>query len=163
MQKPKEPALRHQSGNNSRHIYSGHYRDYHLFPKTNKKVLTEFNSYQRLLYERAMFGLGVYSAQEIKDMDRKKRKRIIKVHKRTKRIINVWKQEIIISLSDYIFEKYVPRMSENIKKLVACEPDPEVHCDMDLSKLGIKKKEIVKKLIEEKVLPQNFYELKTAA
>lgn len=113
--------------------------------------------YQNLLYERAMFGLGVYSKEEIQAMPPEKRKRILKVHKRTKRIINTWKQEMITTLSNHVFATLFPNMA--LAKSFLKDPgvDPDIHCDMDLADLGITKKDIILKLLEEKILPRDVF------
>ena len=145
-------------------VYDGIMSEYQLYGKSeyqNRRTI-ELNKYQKLLYERAMFGLGVYTEEEIYSMSKEKRKRISQVHKRTKRVINLWKQELLIKLSDSLFEKYFPRMpfTSSLKNF---KSDPLWHCSMKLEDFGVKKEQVIVKLVKEGILPHDFFELKTAA
>ena len=119
------------------------------------------NSHQNLLFHRAMYGLSIYTQEEIADMNWEKRKRIIKVHKRTKKVLNLWKQEILINISNSLFSKYFGRSPfTQILLSLYSEPDREYNCTMDFKTLNISKQQIIKKLFEEGIFPTNFYELK---
>lgn len=120
-----------------------------------------FNNYQNFLYNRALFGLAMYSQDEIKEMHWDKRKRIIKVHKRAQTVLNLWKQEIVVGLSNIFFKSIFPR-TEITKQLVEDkEPtDPNFTNKMSFKTLHITKEQIVNRLIKEGVLPINFKELK---
>lgn len=120
-----------------------------------------YNEYQNFLYNRALFGLSVYPKEEIDGMHYDKRKRIIKVHKRAQTLINLWKQKVIIELSNYFFTAIFPD-SPITKELTESfsEPD-EIHTNkMSFRSLGIKKEQVVELFIEEGILPRNFNEIK---
>ena len=119
------------------------------------------NQYQNHLYHRAIFGLSIYSQDEIKNMHSKKRKRIIKVSKRTQSILNLWKQEIIIAMTNKFFSEIFPGMAITNALLSDSTVDPSVRCNLSFKLLKIKKPAIIQKLLCEGILPENFYELKT--
>jgi hypothetical protein len=146
-------------------VYSGRLSDYQLYGKKIERFVEyekdEFNDYQNFLYKRALFGLSVYSKEEISIMHWDKKKRILKVHSRTQSVLNLWKQEIINSTVNKIFStlfhhsSFVKDMIENF----GTDTDPTYISKVNFKDLGIDKRQIVVKLIQEKILPVNFYEL----
>ena len=70
-------------------MYKGLYKDFQTFGESAKKTkcsqpLTKsYTEEQNFLYKRVMFGLTVYGPEELKTLHWQKRKRIIKVHKKT--------------------------------------------------------------------------------
>lgn len=119
------------------------------------------NQYQNFLYHRALFGLSVYSQEEIKAMHKEKRKRIIKVHKRTQRLLNIWKQEEVIRLSNAIFARMFPNSPVTQELLGNSNVEPEVKCPLSFRELNISKSAIIERLLVERILPNNFYSLKS--
>jgi len=118
------------------------------------------NSRQNFLYYRALFGLSVYTQSEIKNMRKDQRARIKKVHKRTRIVLNVWKQQLINQFTNNFFIDYFPK-SPLTKSLVENTIiDPEFKCSISLETLKINKRQVVDKLINEGILPHNFYKLK---
>lgn len=120
-----------------------------------------YNSYQNFLYNRALFGLKVYEKEELDNMHWDKKKRIIKVHKRTQSLLNIWKQRITIELTNHLFRDRFPD-SEITQDLIGKfgEVDPDFVNDIPFKLLRISKDDIVERLIEEGILPRNFRELK---
>ena len=122
---------------------------------------TSFNNYQNFFYNRALFGLAMYSQEEIKEMHPDKRRRIIKVHKRAQTVLNLWKQEIIVELSNLFFKTIFPK-TEITKQLVedSSPTDESFINKMSFKTLRITKDQVVSKLTAEGILPKNFRELK---
>lgn len=118
------------------------------------------NSRQNFLYHRALFGLSVYTQSEIKDMRKDQRARIKKVHKRTRIVLNVWKQQLINQFTNNFFTKYFPKSPLTKSLVESTTIDPEFKCSISLEALKIDKRQVVDKLINEGILPHNFYELK---
>lgn len=118
------------------------------------------NDYQEFLYKRAIYGLSVYTESQIKKMHWDKRRRITKIHKHTQDVLNVWKQKIITQETNDFMISLFPN-SSLVKDLVENYSDPDLayKCNVSLESLGIEKKDIVKKLLTEGVLPDNFAEL----
>lgn len=118
------------------------------------------NDYQEFLYKRAIYGLSVYTESQIKKMHWDKRRRITKIHKHTQDVLNVWKQKIITQETNDFMTSLFPN-SSLVKDLVENYSDPDLayKCNVSLESLGIEKKDIVKKLLKEGVLPDNFAEL----
>lgn len=122
----------------------------------------EFNSYQNFLYRRALFGLKVYKPDELKTMFKDKRQRIEKVHKRAQNELNLWKQTLTNNVFNALFSKYFSNspMGKELITTYGNITDPKYINKIEFKDLGVKKKDIVNKLIELGVLPKNFYELK---
>jgi len=116
--------------------------------------------HQNFLYNRALYGLSTYTPEEVVIMSPEKRKKIIRLHKKTQKILNLWKQEIVNTLANKLFTNIFPEM-ELTKSLVkfGIEGDPQYTNNMSFKMLKIGKKEIISKLIENKILPKNFNEL----
>ena len=117
-----------------------------------------YSEYQNFLYKRALYGLKMYDQEEVKNMHWQKKKRIIKVNKRTQKILNVWKQEITNVYTQIFFEQLFPK-SPVTADLKNCQyTDSKFKCTLSFKDLGLKKDHIVKKLHKEGILPKNFYE-----
>jgi len=147
--------------------YRGKLNDYHINGHSRKINFsnTNFNVYQKFLYNRAMYGLAVFSKEELEQMHREKKKRVKKVHIRTKVTLNIWKQEI----ANGIFQKFFRPQFVNSKSrignefidLYQNEVDPKIETQLSFASLGITKDQIISKLIKENILPKNFHELKS--
>lgn len=120
-----------------------------------------FNSYQNFLYKRALFGLAVYTQEELSKMHTDKKKRIEKVHSRAQTILNIWKQELCnqwtIKLLENLF--WHSKLVKDFNEKFGDELDPSYISKMDFKSLGVNKMGIINKLIQEKILPNNFYQL----
>lgn len=150
-----------------RHSYSGSFSDLQLFGsnfrgrKYDKIQHDSLNDYQSFLYNRALFGLAVYSQEEIKLMRWDKRKRIVKVHKRAQSVLNLWKQQIVNVWSTALFVAWFPKtlITQTLIETTG-DTDPTLINKMSFKSLRITKAQVVGKLIVEGILPPNFYELK---
>ena len=121
-----------------------------------------FNTYQNFLYKRAMFGLSVYSQDELQKMNSDKKKRVHKVHARCQHVLNLWKQELCNSFTNKIFQTFFPERSEAKFFFLTHKDsiDPDFINTLSFKDMGIKKEHIVQKLIYEGILPRDFYKLK---
>ncbi len=121
-----------------------------------------FNDMQNFLYKRAIFGIKVYTDEQLSKMNHDKKRRVVKVHKRCQTILNIWKQELCNDFTNRIFEKLFPRpeMSKFFYVTNRNTTDLEFMNTLNFKEMGISKKQIVDKLIVEGVLPKDFYNLK---
>ena len=121
-----------------------------------------YSQQQNFLYKRAMFGLKMYTREEISAMHWQKRKRIIKVHKRTQNELNLWKQSKLIEITNKflgLFSHPKKHSKESLGQIMLTEfitPDPKFICDMTFKDLGIEKQEVTTFLQEKGLLPANF-------
>ena len=130
--------------------------------KYQRLKLTE---YQVLLYKRALLGLKMYTKEERKKMHWEKRKRIERVSKRAQESLNLFKQERVNELCKSIQLQLFPN-SAAAEYLLSSEEigvDSEFINTLDLRSLGINRKHVIGKFVNEGILPKNFYHLKEAA
>jgi hypothetical protein len=123
-----------------------------------------FNAYQNFLYKRAMYGLGVYSSEEVERMRPEKKARIKRVNFRCQQVLNIWKQQICNKFTNDLFMHFFPKRELAQLFFVRYKDtvDPGFMNTLNFKDLGISKKQIVDKLILEGVLPKDFYSLKDA-
>lgn len=153
-----------------KHTYDGKYGEQQMYGSSyngNRYSRFEkdpYNEYQNFLYNRALFGLGVYHKDEVAKMHPDKKKRIIKVQRRAQTVINLWKQKIVITLTNHLFKTTFPD-SPIIKELIDSfsEPDDTYINRMPLRLLKITKPDIVERFIDDGILPKNFNELVDAS
>ena len=132
--------------------------------KYYQKIEVDFlNNRQNFLYHRALFGLSMYKQEEIVAMSKAKRKRIIRVQKRAQKILNIWKQQRLIHMTNTFFKTIFPDAPLAKDIVNSVEVDEGFKCTLSFKALGISKNMIVKKFLEEKILPVDFYEIKEEA
>jgi hypothetical protein len=133
---------------------------FYLQERLKQEVRIGLNEYQTHLLNRAMYGLDVFTAHQVKRMNKHKKIRITAKYEDTKEVLILWKHEIITKLSNAIFGittgacDFLPLLEET----------DTYHVEdrgylMSLTTLGIKEHQIVEKLINCRILPENFYEL----
>ena len=111
-----------------------------------------------------MFGLSVYSKEELLTMNADKKKRIQKVHIRCQSVLNIWKQQICNEFTNKLLMRLFPKTALAQLFFVTHKDviDPGFMNTLNFKDLGISKTQIVDKLIVEGVLPKDFYSLKNA-
>ncbi len=147
-------------------VYNGRLAEYQRFGNQYKRSHVEYerdkyNSYQNFLYKRALFGMSVYTEEEKAKMHTDKIKRISKVHERAQQILNIWKQELTHHYTAEIMLKlfHHSRIVKDYTEKFAGVTDPDYISTMEFKTLGITKDDIIQKLIEERILPFNFFKL----
>lgn len=121
-----------------------------------------YNSRQNFLYKRALIGVDVYDKQQIDEMSNEKLKRINKIHRKTQVILNLWKQEMLISKSNKMITLLFGDVKYGLLKEIKDNKaiDKDFICILSFKDLGITKSDVINRLIVEKILPKNFHELK---
>jgi|TARA_B110000503_G_C7162052_1_gene420083 hypothetical protein len=121
-----------------------------------------YNSRQNFLYKRSLIGVGVYDSAEIADMSNEKLKRINKIYRKTQTILNLWKQEILISNTNQMINNLFGQCKYGLLKEIISNTtiDKEFICTLSFKDLSISKHDVINRLIVEKILPKNFHELK---
>ena len=145
-------------------VYEGRLSSYQKYGTSFNKVQFEkdpFNSYQNFLYKRALFGLSVYQKEELDKMHWDKKRRIEKVHERAQKVLNLWKQEMTNQWLGTILSTVFHHSSfvKELNEKFGSETDEQYISKVDFKSLGISKQQVVEKLIQEKILPANFYQL----
>lgn len=148
-----------------RNHYTGIFKDLQAFgsaykgKRYMKYEKCPYSIRQNFLYKRALFGLELYSKEEVKAMRRAKRKRIERVHERAQKEINLMKQERVIEETNVIFSFFGNSRLANTLIEVFSEPDDSVLNKSALKDLGISKGDVIARLVKAQILPNDFFEL----
>jgi hypothetical protein len=115
---------------------------------------------QKLLYNHAMYGLKNYSEEEIRKMSYVKKMAILELFEQAQHQLNLWKQQLVHEKIGSFLTTIFHR--SEFAKALAHYPkaiNPWDKCTVTFRQLGIRKEQIVARLIEVGVLPANYYEL----
>jgi len=118
-----------------------------------------YNANQNFLYKRAMFGLSMYSEEELSKLTEQKKSRIVKLHRRCQNNLNIWKQEISIEWTNKLFRHYFGEHPFLKPFFDNTEPDPKFVNKISFKDLGITKDMIIQRLVQQGILPPNFYSI----
>lgn len=130
--------------------------------QTRKSIL--FNQLQNKLYRRLIFGLEALNKTELQTMKKTEILKVQEDHERTKKVLNQWKNEITSSYVDKMFSEIFWH-SDLAKEMVRYGQDPDAVNDentLSFKELGVTKKQIAVKLIQNGLLPVNFFYLSAA-
>lgn len=119
------------------------------------------SDYQNKLYKDAIHGLSYYSKKDIEKMSVRERTAIFRVNAKTQRVLNAWKQTIVNMEVDGFLKTLFPKSKivDQILEKTKTNYDDKIISDFSFAELGISKKQIINKLIQEQVLPVRFYSL----
>lgn len=141
--------------------YRGKYAAYQQ-GKLRLYANVKLNDEQSFLFNRALYGMTVYSPEEVSVMHKEKRKRIIKVNQRCQEILNLWKQELVNEFTNSFLKSYFWHSKVTDWFLNhGTFTDPEFTNTLSFKELGVEKQDIINKLVDEGILPKNFFELKS--
>lgn len=119
-----------------------------------------YNDYQNFLYSRALSGIRIYTQEQLAVMGPDKKRRIVKVHRRAQKVLNLWKQKIVNDLCNHLFRTLFSDSCEK-QGLINHETDEGYINTIPFKHLKITKTQIIERFIIEGILPHNFNELKT--
>lgn len=122
----------------------------------------EFNAAQNKLYKETIFGLSIYTKEEQKALPLRELQRIDNAHQKAQIFLNLWKQQLCNSLSNKVFKTFFPKskITKDLLSLSINDVESSFISKVDFKYLKIHKKDIINKLIKEKILPENFFEIK---
>jgi len=136
-----------------------HYQNDKQVIKPIEKKRFNFNPNQQRLFRQALFGINQYNAKTLNKMDFNEKLLINRMHNRAAVVLNQWKKELADDVVDAFLLVFFPN-SKLAKKLT--EPInviPEGIQMADFKELGVTPYQIAQKLVDNKVLPQNFFQL----
>lgn len=118
-----------------------------------------FNKVQQKLYAETVYGLTAFTIDELEMMPKTRKKSVLSRFLKAQDILNQWKQHIVCSKIDHILLSIFPR-STIVKKLATVNgADKDIKDRHTFKELGISQVEIAKKLVEEGILPKDFFSL----
>ena len=116
----------------------------------------EMNTIQRNMYRRLFYGMEAFSAEEVKTMSKIDISKVTRDHSKAQKIVNQMKYEKYFNDYNKLLAVIFPHV-----KLGFCKDGQDVSVP-SLKELKITTVDIINKWIEEKLLPQNFYNLNIA-
>lgn len=148
----------------SKFEYSGSLEGYQIYRNNlyTKYEVDTYSPYQNARYKRALYGLKGISKKELDAMCSKKKKRISNVHYRAQKVLNLFKQERLIAVTNNLFNKWFPDTEFTKFMLNSTDTDPKFRNSLNFKDLNIDKKQIIRIFMNEGILPQNFSSLKEA-
>ncbi len=120
---------------------------------------TTLSEKQNELYCRALVGLSAYPKEELVTMHPKKKSRIQRIHRRAQKELNRFKQQRTRELLEKQIGDIIPNLREDslLAQLLSTEVTSNKHRNkLPLKDLDIKKSDIIKLWVENKILPSNF-------
>lgn len=121
---------------------------------------SKLNPHQHFLFKRVLHGLKLYKREEIDKMHWDKKRRIIKVWKRSQNVINKWKQWLCHKKANAIFAIFESSKDAQALIKVPFEYMPDYKNKMSLKDCGIEYEHLIVKFIDEGLLPRNYFEIK---
>lgn len=129
-----------------------------LKKRITKYEVDKYSQVQNTLYKRALYGLKMFTPEELTLMHKDKRKRITKVHIRAQKSLNIMKQEKVNQITNRIFDMFFPKTNIT-KALLNLEnfTDTKFKNTLELKGLGITKDNMIERFIGEGILPKDFH------
>jgi len=119
-----------------------------------------YNQVQNFLYKRALFGLNIYNPNEVKELTPKEKFKIISLQHKAVKEMNVLKQQRIIQSTNNILALFT---QSTLAQAIIDDNyvNPKLSNKFTFSDLNIKKDQVVARLHKARVLPENFYQIKS--
>lgn len=134
------------------------YNNFKDFGKAFKLRYNKYSPEQEFLVKRCLYGLRLYSKEEIAEMHKQKLHRIKKVYTKAQIELNLFKQERLHELHQDFFESFCnSELTKNLALYV--DIDDKFVCTLSFKDLKITKDEIIQRLYDKGLLPRNFFEL----
>ena len=128
-------------------------------PKYQQFSKPVFNRIQQKLYAKTVYGPTYYTEKELSEMSKAAFQKISEDYDKVQRVLNQWKQEIVHEKVDKFLLALFPK-SKLVKALTTYKgSDEKLVFRQSFKELGLSQVEIVNKLIQAKLLPENFYSL----
>lgn len=137
--------------------YSGPMSEYHTEKESfhNKSLTPQ----QKAIYERLVFGISVIDKKELSKMSKQEIEQIKQQHQKCQNDLNIWKQQIVNRISNQIFKRYFPKspFTQTLTEKYPDVVDPGYTNTIPFKLLGIKRADIINRLLKSGILPKDFY------
>lgn len=132
------------------------------------------NDYQHKVYRTALLGLKAFTKEELFKMTAEMKEKIVLFYEKAQKVLNRWKQQVMNELFEQLcsidcgnfaynpFKKVFDDTVIGVKKFGKAVDDT-FECTLTFAQLKITREQIIQKLIEEEILPENFYQIQKEA
>lgn len=119
----------------------------------------EFNELQNKIFMQTIYGISYFKSEDVMTMSEDKIREIKSISIRAKYIINNFKQEVVYKKVDALMLKLFPKSPITKAFINTKGVDPSLECIVKADDLKLSNTLIAKRLMEEKLLPENFFNL----
>jgi len=123
------------------------------------------------LYNVAMYGLSGYSVVKLKKIPLEKKRRITRLHQRAMKALNNFKQQRVNELFNKLCGLKMKKFETNPFNTnfegtkigidhFGNTTDEAFTCTLSFKDLNVSREQIIERLIQERVFPENFFQLK---
>lgn len=145
-----------------------HIEEYQLYGNLKKRrgysqyEPESLNVYQKHLYLKAVKGFSAFTKEELKIMPAEKKNIVKALYHKTQRVLTLLKHEQVNELTNKFFKTIFPKakvckmLLESSKNYTTTNLENKLTFDA----LGITQNQIIERLIQENILPFDFYKLK---
>lgn len=116
----------------------------------------EMNTIQRNMYRRLFYGMEAFSAEEVKTMSKIDISKVTRDHSKAQKVVNEMKYKKLYSDYNKLLAVIFPHVKLDFYK------DGQDVSLPSLKELKITTVDIVNRWVEEKLLPENFFNLNIA-
>lgn len=126
-----------------------------------QKVDVVLNPKQELMYQTLIYGFDIFTKEELSKMPERRKVNIKIGYTKAQRILQKWKQDMIFESLDSLLLSLFPKSSvvKSLVKTKGNSVDVPKEDYITFKEVGISDRQIINKLIENNILPQNFYQL----
>lgn len=121
----------------------------------------KFSIKQKELYSKVLYGFKAYTKEEIETMTERKKSNVTILYAKVQRLLSNWKQDLTYNFIDSLLLNIFPN-SPVVKQMANTSGrlhEISKEDDISLKDLGITQTMIINKLIENNLLPTDFYQL----
>ena len=123
-----------------------------------------FTYEQNKMYQKCLYGIKICSPAEVKKMSFAEKVTINFNHKRTQQLINLSKWKADCDLANSVIKSFFKKIGTNIQWLLSSTDNLSLDDNNEINYGSMSlfggKEQLINKLIEESILPTNFYNLK---
>lgn len=120
-----------------------------------------FNTQQNKLYKRLIYGVEAMTKSELVELSTAEIRQINREHRQAVKVLNAWKNQIVASYIDALFGQifWHSSIAESMVKFSKEDDYEDLENTLTFKELGLSKKEVASKLIENGLLPVDFFQI----
>lgn len=120
-----------------------------------------FSSQQNKLYKRLIYGIEAMTKSELIDLSTVEIRQINRDHRRAMKVLNAWKNQVVSSYIDTLFGElfWHSTIADAMIKFSQEDDYEDLENTLSFKELGLSKKQVASKLIENGLLPVDFFQM----
>lgn len=120
-----------------------------------------FNNQQNKLYKRLIYGIEAMTKSELVELSTMEIRQINRDHRKAMKVLNAWKNQVVSSYVDKLFGEmfWNSSIAEEMINFSKEDDYEDQENTLSFKDLGLSKKQVAGKLIENGLLPVNFFQM----